>query len=378
MESGDLKLADEKRALQEISQTRRLRKTVEGFQAEQDSIDRDKETEEEMRKQLDDPEAKAASDRYDVIKAELDELKKEGDEAYANRSKLQDERNALQAELDNLYNLKRDSAQRFRDANDKHWSKVSEERARKAERARTQRAVDEEEKKKELVERLRDEASEPAYQLQIEDCRTLIDAFSKGAQNSEIPQVTLSEKTDVVGVPKLEIRKVEAVAEGLVVRKKEEEDYFVGGKGKKGKKGGAKTNGSAESTSSSQLNIPLSTLSALLSLSIPPPTSSAEIPRVVEDLKTKKAWYEANQERVTKERVAKAEAEIQKLTGGSKPHAVNPEVDSADIAPPNGGGEAPPEPAPTPLDKGIPSTAVPSEEVVDKLEEVKEEEAAES
>jgi hypothetical protein len=40
------------------------------------------------------------------------------------------------------------------------------------------------------------------------------------------------------------------------------------------------------------------------------------VPRVVEDLKTKKAWFEANQARVTAEAIAKAEAEIQRLTKG--------------------------------------------------------------
>ena len=37
-----MKLADEKRALQEISQTKRARRTVEGFQAEEDAIAADR------------------------------------------------------------------------------------------------------------------------------------------------------------------------------------------------------------------------------------------------------------------------------------------------------------------------------------------------
>lgn len=51
-----------------------------------------------------------------------------------------------------------------------------------------------------------------------------------------------------------------------------------------------------------KLNLPFSVLSAILALSIPPPTSSADVPRTVEDLKTKKAWFEANNDKVTKER----------------------------------------------------------------------------
>jgi len=40
--------------------------------------------------------------------------------------------------------------------------------------------------------------------------------------------------------------------------------------------------------------------------------------RVVEDLKTKKAWFEANQACMTAEAMAKAEAEIQRLTKGKE------------------------------------------------------------
>lgn len=377
VESGNLKLADEKRTLQEISQLKRARRTVEGFEEQQKSIDADRAAAEELRKQLDDPEAKAISERFDAIKAELDELKKEGDEAYANRSKLMDERSAIQAELDTLYAKKRESAQQYREANDRYWQKLNEDRARRAERARAQRAAEEEEKKQKIAERLREEAAVPAFQTQIEDCQTLIDYFSGKSTTAALSTASLPAKEEVAGVPKLELRKVEAGAQdGLVARKKKGEDedaYFVGGKKGKGKKGGAKpkTNGTEEAngTPSSQFQLPFATLTALLQLSIPPPSSAAEVPRVIEDLKTKKAWFEANQNRVTAENIAKAEAEIQRLTGKSKSTATEADVE---VTPPNGGGEEPPEPAPTPKVTDATSVAVPSDEVVDKLESVQE------
>ncbi|KAK7695803.1 hypothetical protein QCA50_000441 [Cerrena zonata] len=348
VESGTLKIADEKRALAEITQLKRNRRTVEGFQAEQENIEKDRAAADELRKQLDDPEAKAISERYDAIKTELDALKKEGDEAYANRSKLLDERTSLQGQLDTFYGQKRESAQRFREANDRYWAKVNEDRAKREERHRAQRAAEAEAKKSEIADRLRDEAAS---------------ALS----------TNLVDKAELTGVPKLEIRKVEA-QEGLVARKKKgEEDvsYFVGGKGKKGKKGGSKpvsasNSNSSENPSSGQLNIPLSTLSALLSLSIPPPTSSADLPRVTEDLKTKKTWFEANQARVTAENKEKAEAEIRRLIGSSsdKHDAVPPP--SGELTPSN--GEAEPESAPA--DADVP----PSEEVEEKSEDVAEDE----
>ena len=349
MESGKLRLGDEKRAIQEISNTRRIRRAVEGFQAEQATIDYEKEQAEQLRAQLDDPEAKAISERYETLNAELDDLKKKSDDAYANKSKLYDEQHALQAEVDELWSLKKESHQRFKEAGQKHWTKVKEDRARKAEWFRQQKETEEKQKRMDLVERLREEASSPAYQIEIQDCQTLINAFSKGT-TSEVPVVTSAAEekaTGLTGVPQLDIRKVEAPTD-MVARKKkgeEEEAYFVSGKGKKSKKG-PKTNGhsspalSSPSTSTSQFHIPLPTLTALLSLSIPPPGSKDDIPRVVEDLKTKKAWFEANQELATKEKVAKADADIERILKSVGKNG------NSDPAPANGDSEVPAESVP--------------------------------
>lgn len=348
VESGSLTLAAEKRALQDISTSKRSRRTVESFEADQESIEADRRAADELKKQLDDPESKAVSDRYEAIKAELDELKKESDEAYAGRNKLFEERDSYQAELNGLYNSKRESAQRFRDANDRYWAKINEDRARRAEKARAQRAADEQAKKLEIAERLREEASLPAFQAQIEDCQTLIDYFSgksSGTVTFASTPASLVPKKDVAGLAKLELRKVDVEPEaGLVVRKKkadEQEAYFIGGKSKKGKKGGAKANASSEApsspSSSTSLNVPLPTLSALLSLSIPPPTATADVPRVIEDLKTKKAWFEANQSRVTAENITKAEADIKRLTSGAKSSAKSDEHSSATALPSSNG-----------------------------------------
>lgn len=363
-----LKLVDEKRALAEISQCRRSRRVVEGFQAEQDTIEAERAKADALRKELDDPEAKAMSDQYDAITSELAQLKKEGDEAYANRSKLMDERTALQQEIDALYAQKKESIQAFRDANDRYWAKVNEDRARRAERARAQRAAEEAEKRKEIIERLRDEASVPAYQVQIEDCQTLIDHFLGKASAPALSRAT-SEKSELVGVPKLDIRQVAPPAEGLVARKKKGEDdeaYFVGGgakkKGRKSRQPPTPSEPVTPDTPSTQLHVPFPTLTALLSLSIPPPTSTSEIPRVVEDLKTKKAWFEANQARATAEQKEKAEAEIRRLTG--KIEQLQIVASSGDVGSSNGGD------SPAPVD-------TPAEELASPLEGGKEAEVVE-
>ncbi len=132
IESGSMKLVDEKKALQEISTLRRSRKTMELSGSADDAIAADRARIDELRKQLDDPESRKVSDRFDELKKEMDGLREEGNKAYEERGKLFDERNAFSAQMvsghregvglirqDELYGKKRESAQKFREDNDK-------------------------------------------------------------------------------------------------------------------------------------------------------------------------------------------------------------------------------------------------------------------
>lgn len=319
----------------------------------------------------DNPEAVAMSEKFDAIKTELDQLKSEGDEAYANRNKLYDEMRDLKSQVDDLWTKKKDSAKNHREANDRYYKKVAEERARRQERYASERATAELEKRKEIAERLREEASVPAYQAEIEDAQTLIDALSAkigigGTISAPALNLGNSESTSIAGVPKLDVRTIEAPTD-LVARKKKGEDeqnYFVASKKKKAAAPNGKASAPAaeveKTPTDAKLNLPYSTLSALLQLSIPPPAATSDIPRAIDDLKTKKAWFEANQARVTKENIAKADAEIKRLEASS--------AKASNDTP----GEYPAEPVPTPAVPTTESSPVAAEPVDEKLEEVKE------
>ena len=286
-----MKVAEETRALQTIGQARRIRKTVENFQADSAAIDADRAAIDELKKQLDGHNANAISEQYEAIKAQLDEIKQEEDGLYMTRSQMFEERRWLQQEIDTLFSERRESALRFREANEQYYERFDEGSARGAERKRTQREAEEEEKRKARVLQLREEASRPAFQVQIDKCRTLIDYFS----TAPIASRAKAGYTE----PKLEIRQVEVAPDNFVpLKKKGEGDaYFVGGKGKSKAKKGPKvhnTTVSEATPSSSNLNVPFGTLTALLSLTLTPPSSQTDVPRVIEDLKTKKAWFEEN------------------------------------------------------------------------------------
>lgn len=192
------------------------------------------------------------------------------------------------------------------------------ERARKQERAKAERKEADAARRLEQATQLREDAKLSAFQAQIEDCQTLIDYLS-GKPTSFRSSQALQEKKAIVGVAALEARKV-AVDENLVVRNKKDDDesFFVGGKKKKGgqqKKTKAnglpapvekeKDEGAEKDKPDAKLNLPLHVLAAIMELSIPPPTSSSDVPRAIEDLHTKKTWFEVNNDRVTKENVAK-------------------------------------------------------------------------
>jgi len=94
-----MKLVDEKKALAEITTLRRSRKTLEASGSIDDAIAADRARIDELKKQLDDPESRKVSDKFDALKKEMDGLREEGNKAYEERNKLFDERNALSAQL---------------------------------------------------------------------------------------------------------------------------------------------------------------------------------------------------------------------------------------------------------------------------------------
>ena len=94
-----MKLVDEKKALQEISNLRRSRKALETSGTAEDAIASDKTRIDDLRKLLDDPDVKRINDRFDELKKEMDGLRAEGDKAYEERGKLLEERTTLSAQL---------------------------------------------------------------------------------------------------------------------------------------------------------------------------------------------------------------------------------------------------------------------------------------
>lgn len=120
VESGTMRLVEEKKALSEVSELRRARKTFDTFGSAQESIDADKAKIEELKSTLDNPEYKSLNERYEAIQKELDELNQELDAGNKNRDALYDERNKLHEEVNALWSRKKESAGNFKEANDRY------------------------------------------------------------------------------------------------------------------------------------------------------------------------------------------------------------------------------------------------------------------
>jgi hypothetical protein len=217
---------------------------------------------------------------------------------------LQDE--TLLTCQDEVYGKKRESASTYREAGDKYWAKVQEERQAKQDRYKSEKAKEDAARREEQVEQMREAAKTPAFAAEIEDCKVLIGWFNGRYGSGNVPETNASksaqtEKT-IAGVKALDIRKVDDDLLGVQLKKKEEETWggFSGGGKKKGGKGKKSSAGSGTATPDVAINLPMHLLTALLSLSIPPPSSKDDVSRAVSDLETKKAWFEANSEAKTK------------------------------------------------------------------------------
>jgi hypothetical protein len=197
----------------------------------------------------------------------------------------------------------------------RYYTKMQADRQARQDRYKAEKAKEDDVRRKEDIERMREEAKAPAFQAEIEDTSVLIGWFKGKYGGGEVPSTNAAKASStnpLEGVKEHEIRKVDSDFKGMTLKKKGEDEelggfFGGGGKSKKkgGKKGGAATGSGSQTPLSTEaaggaVNLPMSLLTALLSLGIPPPSGKDDVQRVISDLETKKAWFEANSASKTK------------------------------------------------------------------------------
>ena len=305
VDTGTMKLVDEKKALAEISSLRKQRKGFAGFEESQKGIDDVKAQISELRKQLDNPEAKALSEKFSDITKELDAIKAEQDEAYKGINSLRDERTKLHAEQQEKFSAIRaikdtyyQSKQAFRDYEQEQY------RIRK-ERQKAENDAYQKEKRRKIADKKLEEASEPAYMDEILTAEGLLRFFDPSApaasKSLRGPSGFAAEAQRIID---------DSDIKGTKVSRKDERDdtYFMGTggkKGKKGKKGGAKdaTNGSPApgTPTEGKFSLSIGVMEELSKVGVDSPMSQSDVPSVVEKLKSKLEAWKSQQAGKTKE-----------------------------------------------------------------------------
>jgi uncharacterized small protein (DUF1192 family) len=207
------------------------------------------------------------------------------------RAEEREKYSALKKLRDDHFSAKR----AYRTYQDEAWA------ARK-EREKKEREEWDSAKRRKDADRKLEEASEPAYGVEIGTAESLIRFFDPSS-------VVLKEKAGPGEFAASVGRTVDEDAfKGMKVAKKDEEDYFIGGGGKKkkGKKGGKTESpaGSAPTESTGgvgKVQLSYKVIEDLGHIGVDPPSTQADVPGVIEKIKEKIAKWKAGQDSKTKE-----------------------------------------------------------------------------
>ncbi|KAL8855606.1 MAG: hypothetical protein Q9178_007754 [Gyalolechia marmorata] len=313
VDTGTMKLVDEKKALAEISSLRKQRKGFAGFDEAQKGIDDVKAQISGLRKSLDNPEATALSQKYDKIAQEMASIKSEQDQAYKNLNSLRDERNKLHSDQQEKYSAVKDIKDKYYKANRAHREYEREQNRIRQEKYKSEMETKQKERRKEAAREKLEEASQPAYMDEILTAGGLIRYFDPSSTEAT------KELRSPSGFAADAQRTVEAFDfKGTKVMKKDEreDNYFMGSggkKGKKGKKGGAAGSPAPSSLPEGRFNLSIGIIEELAKVNIEPPMNQSDIPAVVEKLKAKRDHWKSEQDKKTKENIDKAQKEIDRL-----------------------------------------------------------------
>ncbi|KAH6607573.1 nuclear segregation bfr1 [Trichoderma cornu-damae] len=306
--AGTMKLVEEKKALADISNMRKVRKNFSQLDESQKQIDDMRAKIKEIKDSMDDSEQKALSEQYNKVQAELDIIKAEQDEAYKSLSLLRDERTKLQAEQQGKFSVIRKLKDDYYTQKKAFQTYEREAREKHRERQRLERERHVQERKKADAERVLAEASEPAYLDEIRRASGLL-VF--------LDPTFKSEKTPLVASSGLTAQAQRTVAEtgfkGIKLVRKEDRDgdylpaQSKGKKGKKGNSGGAAQKG---------FNCPPSLVEDCTFLNIEPPMRKDDVPGLIEKVKAKLEHWKEDQAAQTQRNIEKAKKKLEELEKG--------------------------------------------------------------
>ncbi|KAH7044259.1 hypothetical protein BKA57DRAFT_538194 [Linnemannia elongata] len=335
VESGKLKLVEEKRTLAEISALTKSKKSYTLLQDHQRAIEADKEAIILLKATLDaDDVYKLLSDEYNSLQSQVDEISKAKDEGWKKRNDLFDERTRLQRELDAAFAQKKAVNDEYFSALRQHAKYLQDEQQRKREEIQQRKQAELEEKRLAIAREERELAEIPAFQQEITTCDSVYNyllQFSHDQNRVATANAAAATANANNGASAVNIRQADTTANvptGVMLAKKadtKEEVFFVGGgcKSKKTTKAPKEktidSNHSSPTTTTTAittatLKFPLAIMEQLFELKVTVPRSSADLEKTLDALLEKSTTLKANQASATAENKRKAEERIAKLT----------------------------------------------------------------
>lgn len=296
-----MKLVDEKKALAEVSSLRKQRKNFAGFDEAQKGIDNVKAQISDLRKTLDNPEAKALSEKYSEVAKTLDEIKAEQDDAFKSIHSLYDERNKLQADQQAKWAAMKEISNKYHKARLAYKDYENEQWRQRQERQKAERDAYQKEKRRKIADQKLEEASEPAYLDEILTTEGLIRYFDPSAPAASKsllgPSGFAAEAQRTVEDSKIP---------GTKVSKKEDRNdtYFMGTGGKKtrkGKKGNSTASSAPPTPTDGKFNLGMGVIEQLAKVDVEPPMNQSDVTGVVDKLKAKLDHWKKDQDKKTKE-----------------------------------------------------------------------------
>ncbi|KAJ2746760.1 multicopy suppressor of BFA (Brefeldin A) [Coemansia sp. BCRC 34301] len=313
IESGSLKIVDERRLSSEISALRRARKLVEQANKLQKAIDSEVAELAEIDAQLADTNALALSEEFERLQGELDALKASQDQGQQQRSSLFNERANVLKQLDQAWEKKRALQDEHRRQNNEYYQWQQEERKRRVVEEKQQRIQEQRERRLAIAQEQREEAEMPAFADEISGCDSLIIYLSgilPSAAGACIKPESSSRPTAAMASGARDTDASMHIPAGMVAVKKTtvEEPYFAGTSTVKSKKKPARKDKRVDA-----LKHPLAVAERFLDLQVDIPTTSASIAETIEKLSNRRRHFVETQAAATAENKRKAEEKIAKL-----------------------------------------------------------------
>lgn len=308
VDSGTMKLADERRNLADISTLRKQRKTLAGFDEALKEIDELKSQLNELKKSLDNPEARSLGEKYTAIQKELDDIKAEQENAFKNLASLREERNKIHTEQQKAYFAVRSIKDHYFKARKAHKEYEDEAFRLRRERQKAERESHERERRRKIADKKLEEASRPAYTDEILIAEGLIRHFDPAYDLSAL--CLDKDKKARAGNYRAEVgRTVDGSnIKGVKIVKKDdrEDNYFMGGTGgKKGKKGKKSSNASTPTPGTpiegGKFNLSFGVIEDLSKLKVDPPMNQSDVPGLIEKLAVKIVDWKNDQQAKTAE-----------------------------------------------------------------------------